>query len=158
MVLRKLETRPATAVVVLILAALCIAPLARVAWGQEEPTQVPEPTPTPAPTPIPAADIPGSAAQAESKFRELTQDTAPVKEITEIEEGFVAAAEAIEKLSDETEALLAEDLTSASSTTSATGGCADNPPSMAGWRRFAHVRPLSRRTSRASGWKPSSGG
>jgi small-conductance mechanosensitive channel len=113
MVLRKLETRPATAVVVLILAALCIAPLARVAWGQEEPTQVPEPTPTPAPTPIPAADIPGSAAQAESKFRELIQDAAPVKEITEIEEGFAAAVQAIEKLSDETEALLAEDLTSA---------------------------------------------
>jgi small-conductance mechanosensitive channel len=105
--------RATTTVSAVLLAMACVATHTPALRAQEEPTQVPEPTPTPAPTPIPAAEIPGSAEQAESKFRELIQDAAPVEEITKIEEGFATAEQTIEKLSAETEALLAEDLTSA---------------------------------------------
>jgi len=114
MALRKLEARPVAAVAVLILAASCLAPLARMARAQEDvPTQPPAATPTPAPTPIPAADIPDRAEQATSLLRELSQYAAPSEEIAAIEEGFAGAQQGIEELAVETEELLAEKLTSA---------------------------------------------
>jgi potassium efflux system protein len=108
---RNLGRRPRTAVLSLLLAALCAAPLAQPARAQEVPTAAPEPTPTPAPTPIPAADIPEKAELTVSLLRELTQAAAPIEDITTLEEKFDAEQQKLEQMSQETDALLEEDLT-----------------------------------------------
>ena len=108
---RKLSRHPSTTVSAVLLVLGCVVLLVPALSAQEVPTEVPQPTPTPAPTPIPAADIPGRAEQAVSRFRDLGLAAAPIEEVTAIEEEIDAARARLEQLAAETDALLEQDLT-----------------------------------------------